>query len=179
MKFFQAFIIISLFFSGFQSKLLAQKIGFANISLILAYMPEAQTMENTLSSYQEELASTIKAKEDSLSVKAQSYIESAGSIENLSETQRNELQTLNQGVQAYAAEAEQKILTRRQSLLEPILEKMDNAIKALATEEGYTYILNSFDGLGTSIILHSAETDDVTKKLMERLEIKIPQEEQN
>lgn len=179
MKFFQSTIILCVLFTVFQSKLLAQKVGFANISLILAYMPEAQTMEQNLSTYQEELATSLKAKEDSLSVKAQSYIEAAGSIESLSETQRNELQTLNQSFQASTAEAEQKLVNRRQSLLEPILEKMDNAIKALATEQGYTYILNSFDGLGTSIILHSSESDDVTKKLMERLDIKIPQEEQN
>ncbi len=156
-------------------KLTAQKIGFANISLILAYMPEAKTMEENLTAYQKELAASLKAKEDSFAVILQDYVGDSGTLESLTDAQRQELQGLNQEVQQYAANAENKLLQRRQTLLEPILTKMNKAIKELAIADGYTYILNAFDGAGTSIVLHSIDSNDVTKALMDRLQIKIPQ----
>ena len=59
-------------------------------------------------------------------------------------------------------------------MLDPIIKKLQTEIKALSEAEGYDYVLNTVDGSGVSIILHGPEEHDLTKKLMTRLGIKIP-----
>ena len=78
-------------------------------------------------------------------------------------------------LQAKQQESQQKLVERRQTLMEPIIEKMQTAIKGLAEEAGYDLILNAVDGNGVSIVLHGPEEDDVTKQLMTKLGVKLPE----
>ena len=54
--------------------------------------------------------------------------------------------------------------------MDPIAEKVQTKIKELATEKGYTYILNAMDGAGTSVILNGPDGDNITSDLMAKLE---------
>ena len=52
-------------------------------------------------------------------------------------------------------------------------EKVSNvALKKIAEEKGYTYILNS-SASGSSIVLHGDESDEVSKLLLSRLGVEI------
>ena len=70
-----------------------------------------------------------------------------------------------------AAEADQKLLKKRQELMKPILQRLDENLKYLADGEGYDYILNSVDGNGVTIVLRGPEEHDLTEKLMKKLGI--------
>lgn len=170
-------LIIGLLCGGMFSSLQAQKIGYANISLILNYMPESQTIEQQLSTYQKKLGEGLQTQEKVFQEKYAAYVEKA-EAGNASEAElqplQEELQKLNEDVRKAAAQAEQELIAKRQQLLEPVIQKLDNNIKALAQEESYDYILNALDGSGNSIVIHGTEGDDVTQKLMTRLGITIP-----
>lgn len=58
--------------------------------------------------------------------------------------------------------------------MEPITNKLDKALKALASEEGYDLILNSVDAGGVSIVLYGPPEHDLTKKMFARLGIPYP-----
>lgn len=75
-----------------------------------------------------------------------------------------------------ASDAEAEIVTKREDLLEPILEKLQNAIDAVAEEKGYTIVLNQTNSSGVSTILYGPEEDDVTQAVLKKLNVQIPGE---
>lgn len=169
--------LLVLFFGTIMPSI-AQKIGYANIDLILAYMPESQNMQQNLQTYQIKLSESLKAKEQYGQIKYQEYLEKAKANEQdpALKPLQEELVKLDEELRKETAEAEQKLLVKRQDLMAPIVEKLQREIKALSADEGYTYIFNTVDGSGVSIVLQGPEEHDLTKKLMTRLGIQIPEE---
>lgn len=174
--------IIAALFLGVILQFSAQaqvKIGYTNIELVLAYMPETQTMEKSLGEFQGKLAQRLKTKDDYLKAKYQEYLE-LKEANRLSpaeaETKEKELMKLDEEVKKMASDSEYELLAKRQELLEPILKKLQENIDALAEAKNFTYILNQTTSAGVSTILFGPEENDITKDLMGRLGIKMPDE---
>ena len=65
-------------------------------------------------------------------------------------------------------------MQKREELLLPVLEKLQNKIDEVAKSNGFTYILNQTTSTGVSTILFGPEENDITEKLMTALGIQIP-----
>jgi outer membrane protein len=154
------------------------KIGYASVDLVLAYMPETQTMNQQLASFEKKLGEQLQIKQQYLQEKYSEYLEfeKTTSDEAVLKTRQDDLIKLEEEVQAAQGESRQKLMKKRQELLAPIVEKMQKALDELAGEESYDYILNSVDGQGVSVVLHGPEEHDLTRKLMKKLGIEIPEE---
>ncbi|MCB9231725.1 MAG: OmpH family outer membrane protein [Bacteroidia bacterium] len=153
------------------------KIGYTNIELVLAYMPEAKQVEQTLATYQKKLAEKLQIKQQFAQTKLQEYMElrEANKLSPTEdESRQKELQQLDQEIQKEAADAEQKLMQKREELLLPVLEKLQNKIDEVAKSNGFTYILNQTTSTGVSTILFGPEENDITEKLMTALGIQIP-----
>ncbi len=179
-KYFKNYILLLLLAAGTMIPAHAQKIGFADLELVLAFMPEAEAVDRELQSYTQQLQKNIQTKDAYLQTKLEEYqteINDAG--DNMAEARVQEMQAdvqkLQMELQKSQSDAEQKLMIRRQDKLTPILDKIQKAIDTLAEEEGYTYIFNATSG-GTSMVLFAGDQFNVTKNLMERLGIEIPAE---
>lgn len=155
------------------------KIGYTNLEVVLASMPEAKTMEKELQVFQEKLAAKIKIKDDYVKTKYQEYLDKkergfASPAEQ--EAAEKELLRLDEEVQKMAQDAEYDIMAKRQALLEPVLNKIQTAIEAVATAGGYTYILNQTTSAGVSTILYGPDEADITKALFGKLGLKYPEQ---
>lgn len=161
---------------GMTSTLSAQKIAYANIELIVAYMPESTTMQQKLDAYQKELSQKLQVKEQYALAKMIEYqnLAQAGQDEARLKPRENELVKLEQEIRKEANEADIKLSAKRVELMNPITEKLKKAIVAVSDAEGYEYVLNSVDGSGMSIVVHGPEEHDITEKIMTRLGIQIP-----
>ena len=165
---------------GMSIQLSAQtKIGYCNIEAILRLMPETQTMNQQLQTFQTKLREELGTKEQYAQGKLQEYQEKAqaGAEEAELKPLQDELVKLDEELRAKAAESEQNLLQKRATLLEPITKKIDETIKSYAEANGYTYILNTVDGSGVSIVLKGPEENNVTRAIMEKLGIKIEEEQ--
>jgi outer membrane protein len=152
------------------------KIGYANMEGIMFYMPETKSMEATLTKYSEELAAPLKVKDDYFKLKYQEYQELAqaqATAEQLGPIEQ-ELQKLQQDLQKAQQGAESKLMQKERELQQPMLDRLQKAIKEVAEEGGYTYILNS-TASGASILIHGPDSGNVTKQIMDKLGIKIPE----
>ncbi|MEZ4773002.1 MAG: OmpH family outer membrane protein [Bacteroidia bacterium] len=170
--------IILLVGFGLTGTTFAQKIGYANIEMILVYMPETKTMNQTLQTYEKKLGEQLQVKQQYAQQKYTEYLqlEQEGKLTQADKESREaELLKLDEEIQKQSATAQENLMKKRQDLLDPIVTKMQTQLKALATAEGYDYILNTVDGSGVSIVLHGPEEHDLTQKLMTRLGIKIPE----
>ncbi|MCR9249896.1 MAG: OmpH family outer membrane protein [bacterium] len=152
------------------------KIGYANLELVLAYMPETKAMNETLKTFEKQLTEKLKIKERYMEAKFAEY--SAAVETNPNDPQRaameSELTKLQSEVQAFGGKAQEDLVIKRQELLQPIINKVDNALSAIQKEQGYDYILNTVDGNGVSIVLKGPDEHDLTKALMTKLGIQLP-----
>ena len=168
-------ILLLITIAGVFSNLSAQKIGYANIELILLYMPESKAMQQTLAVYEKKLAENLQVKQQYYQSKGEKYLELAKTTQDETKLKplQDELLKLEKEIQQQTSEAQNKLMAKREELLAPIVEKLQKEIDALADAEGYDYVFNSVDGSGVSIILRAPETHDLTKKLMVRLGIDV------
>lgn len=170
-------LCILLMFAGLAAPLSAQvKMGHANLELILAYMPETQTMNQALQEANKVLEERVKVKQNYLQTKVGEYQAAEPSLtDEQKQAAQQDLQKLDQEVKMTAQGAQQQMMLKQQELLGPITVRLEAAIKELAAEEGYTYILNSMTS-GNSIVLHGPPEHELTEKLMTKLGIEIPKE---
>ena len=156
------------------------KIGYTNLEVVLASMPEAKTMERELQVFEEKLGGKIKVKDDYVKQKYQEYLDKKERGAFLTpaeqEAAEKELLRLDEEVQKLAQDAEYDMMAKRQALLEPVLAKLQTAIDAVAIAGGYTYILNQTTSAGVSTILYGPDEADITKALFGKLGLKYPEQ---
>lgn len=171
----KTFLTLCILTVAFAFNATAQKIGYANVDLILIYMPETQTMNKQLQTYQQKLGEVLQGMQQNYEAKVQEARSKFEANPNMPEAEQlalqQELEGLQKGMQEEAAKSEQKLLKKRQDMMAPITEKLGNTIKAVAKEGSYDYILNSVDGQGVSIVLHGPESVDLTQTIMQKLGI--------
>ncbi|MEM9984589.1 MAG: OmpH family outer membrane protein [Bacteroidota bacterium] len=163
------------------------KIGYANIDAILALMPETATMQQELQTYEQKLVEDLQSRQQYLQTLYAEYQEMVAPFQNGAvqptaeqtteiEAKQQEVIKLEETLQKKQQESQGKLMERRQIKMQPIIERIQKEIDALAEEESYDYVFNAVDGSGVSIILHAPESDNLTIKLLNRLGIEVPEE---
>ena len=151
-------------------------VGYVNLEAVLAYMPEMRTVNTTISTFQTKLEEDLQTRQNYLQTKYEEYVQLAnsGASQESLKPMEAELQKLDEEVKRKAAEAEEKLMTKRQELMGPISDRIQAELKAMATEEGLDMVLNSVDGTGNSIVLFSATEKEMTEVLLKRLGVEVP-----
>lgn len=156
-----------------------ERIGYANLELILALMPETKQVNDELVELRKKLAKGLETKQayaQQKLIEAQEAAEAGVASEERMLAYEQELRGLEREIQTSAAEAEQKIVSRRAELMSPVSDKLQTTIRSVAETDGYTYILNSVDGSGTSIVLYGQEEKDLTRRILKELGVEPPKE---
>lgn len=137
-----AFLLIS-FASFAQTNEQATKIGYANVEEILSKMPERTAMQKELETYGQKLQEQFASKETEYNTKLQAYQKGAATMDKVvREDKERELVNLEQGIQKFQYDAQMSLREKEQSLIQPVLVRIENAIKEVAKENGYLYILS-------------------------------------
>jgi outer membrane protein len=161
---------------GFSLSIQAQKLAYANIDLVLSLMPETQSMSQSLTTFQKQLAEKLEVKQKYAQAKYQEAEQAAQNNATDAELDkyRNELVRLDGEIRKEAGEADQKLANKRMEMMDPVTKKLEAALKEVAADGGYDYVFNSVDGSGVSIVLHGPEDRDLTKILLTKLGVAIP-----
>ena len=161
MKLYIATLIV--FLSGVTA-LSAQKFGYVNSQALLLSMQEIKTADDELLSYQNELVTQGEQMVKKFESSYQTYLKEVndGSLSKLQMQEKEaSLAQEQQSIQAFEVEVQNLLATRKQTLYEPILQRVQEAVNKLGADEGYTFI---FDTSGGGI-LFAVEAEDVTNKL--------------
>ena len=154
------------------------KIAYVNIELILLYMPETKTMNQQLATLEKKLTEQLQVKQHYAQSQLQAYQALAQKnpppTQTVIQAKEKELIKLDEEIKKLQSGAQSKLMTKRQELMEPIVQKMQAGIDTVAEQEGYDLVLNSVDGSGVSIVLYAPDEDDLTERLMKYLGIPIP-----
>jgi outer membrane protein len=180
MRLKQIFVGLSLLI-GLTAFLPAQvKIGYTNVTAIVALMPETKAADEELLRLDQSLSQSVQIKQDYAQTVYQKYLDYTQSNETPDEKRvkqmEDELNRLQQEIQKETENAQVQLSAKRQDLMHPILEKVQKSIKKIAAAENYAYILNTVDGSGSSIVLHAPPEHDLSEKILKDLGIEIPEE---
>lgn len=148
----------------------AQKIGYLNSGLILSELPEVRQMQSNLEGLQKQLQNKGQQMVQDYQAKEKSATDrkaSGGMSPKEEETVILELQQIQQEILQFEQDMMTKLQEKEQALLEPILDKVNNAIKAVAQDEGYLYIFDTTSGA----LLYADEALDVSTKVKAKLGI--------
>lgn len=146
----------------------AQKFGHLNSLQLISELPEMQTANNTLEVFQTQLESQGRAMVAKLEKDYNAYMMDINSG-NLSQVEiakaENELQMQQQSLQQYEADAQQKIVSKRTELYQPILDKIKKILDEVGKDQGYTMIFDTSQGF----IVHAQESEDVSDLVRQKL----------
>jgi outer membrane protein len=120
----------------------AQKIGYISADEIIQLMPEAATVQNQLDQYQQSLYQNAQEKQQALNDAIQKFLKDSATMSaSLKEVKRGDLQKQQQELATESQRIQDLFAQKRQELSAPIQKKLQDAIEAVAKENGYTYIM--------------------------------------
>lgn len=159
-----------IFFVGVLNPVIAQenlKIGHVNVAMIIQKMPETDSVQAQLKKEADQMQDMynqmIKEHQENLDKYEK---EKAGYSDFIKQTKESELNASADKIQQFEQNATQKMQQRRTDLLQPIYDKVNGAIKSVATREGFTYILDVSNGTVVYTAPNSVDiTNDVLKEL--------------
>jgi Skp family chaperone for outer membrane proteins len=93
--------------------------------------------------------------------------------ESLLSSMRDQITSLEQEIQVDIANADAKLSAMSVQKLQPITDMIIEAINKVYEAEGYTYIFNSADGTGNSVVLRGPEADNLTYRILKELGVEI------
>ena len=119
------------------------KFGYINTDELISVMPEASRADADLKEYQAGLAQQYQDLLGELNMKDSSFVKDSVKLSaSMKEIKRKELVELYQRVQNYQQESQEQYQAKANTMIAPIREKAITAIKAVAKENGYSYVFN-------------------------------------
>lgn len=156
---------------GMLSATAQTKIGYINTDELMSVMPEAAKVNTELNEYQVSLQQQGQALQvEADKQRDQYFIDSIKLTPSMKEIRRGELVKLYTRLQGYDQEAQEKSQKYAQEKIAPIRVKALDAIKLVAKEKGYTYVLDD----AANVLLVMPPADDLLPMVKTKLGIKDP-----
>ena len=154
---------------GIMSASAQTKIGYINTDELMAVMPESAKLQTDLNEYQTSLQQQGLALQKEADAKRDQYfLDSVKLSPSMKEIRRNDLVKLYSRLQNYDQEAQEEAQKYAQTKIAPVRTKAQDAIKAVAKERGYTYVIDN----ATTLLLVMPPGDDLLPMVKAKLGIK-------
>jgi len=144
MKNFRTLLLIALITLGFNTVQAQAKVGHISTDLLISLMPETKALNTELEKLSKTYESELKAEEAKYGAKLKKYqAEQASQTDEVNQQRAAEVQQDQQNLYQASQIAREDITKKRDAKLKPILEKAKKAIDEVATEQGFTYVLEA------------------------------------
>ena len=142
----------------------AQKFGRVDLAAIVPNMPEFKEAQTNLEAYGLDLQNQLEQIQVEFNQKYAEYEKNRATYtDTIRQMKESELQQLQQRFQEFQQIAQQDIQQKEAELMEPIYNKANEAVKAVAEAGGYMAIFSTAGDMATSAGLayfdHAALTD--------------------
>ena len=141
-------------------------IAYVDAETLISDMAAYKKAQIDLETYTEQLEAQLKKEQDSFQADYAAVVDSIqkGIITQIQQKQAElRVQQQQQMLQLKAQQAQQQAAKKEAELFQPINDKFNAALKAVATENGYTYIVNK------NMLLLSELGIDATEKVKAKL----------
>lgn len=153
-------ILTALISAGSAVELAAQqKIGYINANELIMSMPERDSAAAQVEAKRQEFIRQSEELQVEFNKKYEAFTTQQATLSTLiRQTKEAELQDMSKNIETFNAAADQELTRINQELFQPILESAQAAIKEVALENGFTYILD-IGGSGAGAVIYFPEDD--------------------
>ena len=121
-----------------------QKIANVAVDSVLNAMPDYKVTNKTLETYVDQFQKQIKNKQDEMQRKYDELMaERDNLIPEVIQEKERELQQLQESLQGFSLDSQQKIAAKRSELLGPLLKKVSDSIAEVAKEKGLDFVIET------------------------------------
>ncbi|MGF1532713.1 MAG: OmpH family outer membrane protein [Bernardetiaceae bacterium] len=165
------YFFVSLFLSLFTLAATAQvKIGYTAASLILPELPEYQQKQKEIEAYIGQLQEQVTEKENEIRQKIKAFEEKRSTwLPVVVQQKQAEIQRLQQELEQMQKGFREDLVRYEETAMQPLFEQIQEKINQVAVEENFDFILNAYDGTGTSLLLAAPEADEITDRVLKKL----------
>ena len=168
MKVLHLFIILSIILVSENIYSQKFKYGYINADKILAEMPEIEKANKDLESYIKQINEHINSKNEEYKIKLADFKKNEKSYNELIlSDKQNELNKLANDIKQFQLSAQNDINKKKQELYQSAIVKLKDAIKSIAKENGYRFIIDNSNGQ----LLYAEDPDNVENLVRKKLGI--------
>lgn len=161
------FVALFTLFAGLTAQ--AQKFGYVYSEELLSSLEDMKAAESDLMGYRDQQQKLFQTKVDAFQAEV-ADLQRKNEEGLLTPKQVQEAQATLQAKQQSLGEEEQKISEaidkRRRDKIQPIFDKVNKAIEAVAKEDELLYV---FDGSAGGVVLYADESMNITSKVQTKL----------
>jgi len=159
-------IVLALFF--IVPSVHAQKFGYINSQQLMQDIPEVKEANSNIETFKSQLQKKGQDMVKNLQAKyadLQKRQESGEIAPKQLEGEAQKLKDEEAALMKFEQDSQQKILKKSEDLIQPLMDKINAAIKEVASEKGFDYI---FD-YSTGFVLFADESTDVSSLIKAKL----------
>lgn len=143
------------------------KIGHVNVVEIITVLPESDSAQLLLEKDSKELDLMLENMQVELNNLVNDFDNNQKTFSELiRKTKESEILEMRDKIYNFQQNAQQRLQQRNFELLQPIYEKIQNAINEVATREGFTYILDISKG---SVVFIANDSKDISETILKEL----------
>jgi outer membrane protein len=141
------------------------KVGYINTQELISQLPEVKVANDSIESLRKKWEVKISSMINELRAKAISLESKKNETAPVQYQKEVELlQSEEKSIMDMEKLGQQQVLAKTDGLLNPIQSRINEIIKAVATEEGYSYVIDNAQG----VLLYADKSVDITTKVKER-----------
>lgn len=149
------------------------KFGHINANELVSLMSEMDSARVKLQAYQTDLEDTMQGMEDEYNTKYTEYQRKQATwTPAVREAKEAEIQSLVQRIQQFQQTAQQEMQQMQSILMNPVIEKAQNAITKVAKDNGLIFVFDTSAGA----LLYEDETQSINLLPLAKKELGIPAE---
>ena len=154
---------------GFTTANAQAKFGHVNTQEIMQALPDVTKAQQELKALAEQYDADLKSMNDELQKKAEAFDKEQATLpENIKQRRQQELQDMYQKIQQSYQDNQQALAKAQQEKMQPIQQKVMDAITAVGKEGGYVYIME----MGSQLYISTTLSTDVTAQVKTKLGLK-------
>ena len=148
------------------------KIGYMNTQEVLSQMPERSSVEEQLNTFIETKRQEFQQRTMAFQDSVTAFRENQASMsQQQAEQEQQQLAQMEASLQELQQNIQVQIEQRRSELLQPLYNRMDEAIATVAEERNLDFVLNEATSAGENVIFYSAsETLDITEQVLKQVQ---------
>lgn len=153
--------------------LCAQKFAHFDYAQIIQAMPEAKTAQADLEKLGKQYQTELQNMETEIRTKAEKYgkEDTDATPANIRERHNQEVQEMYQRYQQAQQDNTEAFQKAQVEKMQPITQKIMNAVNTVASEGGYVYIIDKNAAQQGGIVINETLSTDVTSAIMKKLNI--------
>lgn len=149
------------------------KIGFINSDQLKEQLPEIKAAQQQLELLQQQRTQEDESRQAKLAQMEENYRKQEMLLSEARKAEmQSEYEAEGQKLMEFRQATQDELMKKNFELHNPIFEKINAAIKVIAEEEGYDYVLDA--GSAGGAVVYANDKYDLTDKLLKRLQAAEP-----